>query len=98
MRRHQGSLMLAAGLLALAASFSGCRGLIEAAGYTVVDEELVAISKARDDATKEYVDATLPLLDKGFEDLDLDRMKDLGATLKRVSEKEHVLISGERGD
>jgi len=89
------ALALAAGLLILAASFAGCRSLIEAVGYTVVDEDLVQISKARNDATQEYVDATLPILDKGFDGLDLVRMQDLGKTLKRVSAKEHNLLSND---
>ena len=85
---------LAAGLLALAALPCGCKSMVEAMGYTVVDDELVEISQARDNATQEYVDITLPNLSKSFDGLELAKYKDLGETLKRVSRKEHLLLSG----
>ena len=90
-------LVLAAGLMALAAPLSGCKNIVEAIGYRVVDEQLEDICSVRDDATQEYVDATLPLLKDAFEGEDLLRMKDLGETLKRVSRKERDLVTGEAG-
>jgi hypothetical protein len=87
-------VILVAGMLILATCGFGCRSMVEALGYTTVDEELVQISAARDKATQEYVDATLPHLAAHFEGVDLARMKDLGETLKRVSAKEHLLLSG----
>jgi hypothetical protein len=86
-------LFLAAGLLALAAPLSGCRSMVEAMGYTVVDEELAEICAVRDDATQKYVDATFPLLKDGFEGEKLLEMEDLARTLKRVSRKERELIA-----
>lgn len=73
--------------VALVLGLSGCVSIVEGLGYTVVDEELVAIDKARDAATQKYVDETLPLVVE-------DRIRELGETLKRVSAKEQALLSG----
>jgi hypothetical protein len=89
------SRLLICVLLVLLPLSVGCRSLVEAMGYTVVDEEIVAIDKVRDAATARYVDSTLPLLEKGFEGKALKDMEDLGKTLKRVSRKESLLLSGQ---
>lgn len=77
----------------LGASLCGCQSMIEAIGYTVVDEELKAISAARDDATQEYITATLPLVEASSKEAaDKAKLLDLGKTLARVSRKERILI------
>lgn len=84
--------VLVAVLLAAATTAGGCRSLVEAVGYTVVDEDLKQIVVVRDDATQEYIAATLPLIDKHAPDEDKPRLNDLGQTLARVSKKERELI------
>ena len=81
-------------LALLGASLTGCQSVIEAMGYTVVDEELQQVDNARDEATQKYVAQTLPLLAKGFEGEALLEAKDLGETLQRVSALENRLING----
>jgi len=85
--------VLVAALLVAATTAGGCRSMVEAIGYTVVDEELQAIVAARDDATQEYVKATLPLIDEATQEPERARLIDLGQTLARVSTKERELIN-----
>ena len=86
------TVVLVAALLAVATSSTGCRSLVEACGYTVVDDELKQIVVVRDDATQEYIKATLPLIDEHAPESDKLRWSDLGRTLARVSKKERELI------
>jgi hypothetical protein len=88
-------LALVAGALILVTGLTGCRSMVEAMGYTVVDDELVSISATRDKFTAKYVDATLPLVEEHLDGDAKLELKDMGETLKRVSAKEHKLIAGE---
>jgi len=88
------ALALAAGLSCAAAAFSGCRTVVEAMGYTVVDEDLEKVCVARDDATQRYLQETEPLLGQHFQGMQLLEMQDLAKTLSRVSRKERELVCG----
>lgn len=81
-------------LALLGASLTGCQSVIEAMGYTVVDEELQQVDTVRNAATQKYVVTTLPLLAKGLDGEALLEAKDLGETLQRVSALENKLING----
>jgi len=85
---------LTVAVLAAVCLGSGCQSLVEAMGYTVVDDQLVEISAVRDKYTQAYIDRTLPLVDAYLEGDAKEEIRDMGETLKRVSAKEHALLKG----
>jgi hypothetical protein len=80
--------------LMLCALCAGCNSVASFFGADVVTDRIKEADQIRHKYTVDYIDATLPLVEKHMSEADKIKYKTVGTKLKAISDKENKLIQG----